>query len=265
MFYETGNRLLNQLEKPLGKLALPNILRWIAIFQVLNWGLGLFSKDFLTWIEFDQAKIFSGEIWRIITWPVYPAASNPLFVLFAVFFMFFINDSLESAWGSFRLNVYVFACIILCSLCGLLLPAAGIGSLMNMIFYSSSFLAFATLFPEQIIQLFGIIPIKAKWLGWANAAILFSVIVTSHPLFSLLIFTGMLPYVITFVPGFFLNYKKQSSAAVRRHRFQKDMDSGKEAFHECERCGATELTHPEREFRVTADDREMCSTCRNEA
>jgi hypothetical protein len=264
MFYETGNRILNQLERPLGKLALPNILRWIASFQVMTWGLSLFSEDFLIWIDFDRSRILSGEVWRLITWPVYPAASNPLFVLFAAFFMFFINDSLERAWSSFRLNVYVFACIILCSLCGLLLPVAQTGSLMNMIFYSCSFLAFATLFPDQTIQLFGIIPIKAKWLGWANAAILFSVIVTSHPIFSILIFGGMLPYLITFVPGFFINYKARSEATVRRHRFQRDTSPGKEAFHECERCGATELTHPEREFRVSNDDRELCDNCRKE-
>ena len=41
MIYETGNRVLNQLEKQIGKLALPKILRWIAGFQVLSWALSL--------------------------------------------------------------------------------------------------------------------------------------------------------------------------------------------------------------------------------
>ena len=40
----------------------------------------------------------------------------------------------------------------------------------GMVFFSSAFLAFATIFPEQVINLFGVIPIKAKWLGWVDAA-----------------------------------------------------------------------------------------------
>jgi len=264
MIYKTGNRVLNQLERSFGKLALPKILRWIAGFQVLSWALSLISPEFLTWIVFDRDAIFSGQIWRLVTWVLYPASDFVLFVLISALFMFFINDALESQWDSFRLNAYVFASLLFISLAGLIPVPGGAGLLLNSIFYSSIFLAFASLLPNQIIHLFGIIPIKAKWLGFANAAFLVAMILTSPspPFFAIIILIGMSPYLVTFVPGIITSYRQQAEATVRRHKFESEISSGGASFHECEGCGATEKTHPEREFRVTAEGHEYCSECR---
>lgn len=266
MIYETGNRVINELEKRFGSFALPKVLRWIAGFQVLSWALSLISPEFLDWIIFDRNAILSGQIWRLVTWVLFPASTFVLFVLIAALFMFFINDSLESEWESFRLNLYVFATLICLSLAGLMPVAAGAGMLLNSIFYSSVFLAFASLFPNQVIHLFGVIPIKAKWLGWANAAFLGAIVLTSaFPLIvGLIVLLGMLPYLVTFVPGFITSYRQKTEAAVRKHRFEKEV-IGNGAFHDCETCGATEKTHPEREFRVAADGNEYCSECRKSA
>lgn len=266
MIYETGNRVLNQLEKQIGKLALPKILRWIAGFQVLSWALSLISPEFLGWINFDRNAILSGEIWRLLTWVLYPASDFVFFVIIAALFMFFINDGLESEWDTFRLNVYVFASVLFISLGGLIPDASGAGLLLNSIFYSAIFLAFASLFPNQIIHLLGIIPIKAKWLGWANGALLGAMILTSPAplLVGTIVGIGILPYLVTFVPGFVRDYRQQAEATVRRHRFENET-AGSASFHECESCGATEKTNPEREFRVTAEGHEYCSACRKPA
>ena len=266
MIYETGNRVINELEKRFGNFALPKVLRWIAGFQVLSWALSLISPEFLDWIIFDRNAILSGQVWRLLTWVLFPASDFVLFVIIAAMFMFFINDSLESEWESFRLNLYVFGTLICLSLAGLMPVAAGAGMLLNSIFYSAVFLAFASLFPNQIIHLFGIIPIKAKWLGWVNAAFLGAIILTSaYPfIVGIIVLLGLLPFLLTFVPGFITAYRQQTEVAVRRHRFEKEI-SGGEAFHDCETCGATEKTHPEREFRVAADGNEYCSECRKTA
>jgi hypothetical protein len=80
----------------------------------------------------------------------------------------------------------------------------------------------------------------------------------------IIVIVGMLPYLVTFVPGFIRDYRQQALATVRRHRFEADTAGG-ESFHDCESCGATEKTHPEREFRVTAEGKEYCSECRKPA
>jgi len=263
MIYEMGNRLLDQLERRFGRLTLPHVLRWIAGFQVLTWALSLISPDFLGWINYDRDAILGGQVWRLLTWAVYPASDFVLIVVFAALFMFFINDSLESEWDSFRLNLYVLASILVLSFTGLIPFATVPGYLLNTVFYSSVFLAFASLFPDQVIHLFGIIPIKAKWLGWANFAYLAAMVLTSSLplLLAALVVIGLLPFLLTFGPGFIDRYRRESTAKVRRHKFESEIATG-DTFHECTTCGATEKTHPEREFRVAADGNEFCDSCR---
>lgn len=269
MIHENGNRILDNLERRFGGLALPQILRWIAGFQVMTWALSLFSPEFLEWIVFDRGAILSGQVWRLFTWVLYPAVTGGgisiIFLLFALIIMFLINDSLEREWTPFRLNVYVFATVFALSLVGMIPFAAGAGSLLNMVFYSSMFLAFATLFPDFVLHLMGIIPVKAKWLGWVNAALLVAAILTSMApiIVGLIILFGLIPYFLVFVPAFVRDYKLRGESAVRKHRFEQEMGNPDEAFHACDSCGATDKTHPEREFRVTADDRELCDACRN--
>lgn len=265
MIHENGNRILNDLERRFGGWALPNILRWVAGFQVMTWALSLFSPEFLEWIVFDRQAILSGQVWRLFTWFLYPAVTGGdfaiIFILFALIIMFLINDSLEQAWSSFRLNVYVFATVLALSAVGML--PLGAGGLLNMIFYSSMFLAFATMFPDYVLHLMAIIPIKAKWLGWMNAAFLAAAILLSPSpvIFGFVVLFGLIPYLVVFVPTFLAAYKMRGEAAVRKHRFEEKAVDDSEAFHVCDSCGATEKTHPEREFRVTADDKELCDSC----
>jgi len=263
MIHEKGNRLLDKLEHKVGSAALPHILRWIAAFSVLSWGLSRFSPTLLDWIDYNRAAIFSGQVWRIFSWILFPTDTNVIFVLFAMFMMFFLSDSLERAWGSFRVNVFVISTIFCLSLIGLVMPFAGLASILAGVFYSSALLAFATLFPDHIIHLMAVIPIKAKWLGWANVAILASIVLISSFVMLPVILAGLLPYLLVFGPTFFQETKLRTQQNVRRQRYQKETDTGGNAFHNCGVCGATEVTHPGRDFRVTSEGREICSACRD--
>ena len=273
MIHEKGNAILNGMERRFGKLALPQILRWIASFQVLTWALHRFSPNFLEWLAFDKAAVLSGQFWRIFTWiffPRFPSMGSPvfeiLFVVIALLFMFFISDSIESQWGEFRVNVYTFATIVGLSLASLVIPyMSEIGQIMTGIFFSAVFLAFASLFPNQVIHLFAIIPIKAKWLGIANALILAATILGSGaamPYLAFVVLVGLLPYFLVFVPTFATEMRQRSESAVRKHRFEHAVGSPDDAFHTCDSCGATDHSHPDRSFRVTADGEEYCEVCR---
>lgn len=261
MIHEHGNRLLDKLEQKIGSAALPHILRWIAGFAVLSWGLSLFSPTFLDWIDYDRSAILSGQVWRIFSWIVFPSDTNVIFVLFAMLFMFFLSDALERSWGSFRVNVFVLGTMLCLSLIGLVIPLTGLASILASIFYAAVLVSFATLFPDHIIHLMAIIPIKAKWLGWATVAILLSMVLTSSFILLPVMLAGFVPYLLVFGPLFFHQTKLRSQQNVRRERFQKETSAAGKAFHTCEICSATEISHPERDFRVTADDREICSVC----
>jgi len=263
MIHEKGNQLIVGLEKRLGRMALPQILRWVAVFQALSWGLTLFSNDFLLWIQFDREAILSGQVWRLLTWALMPISQSPIFVLIALLFMFFINDGLEGHWGAFRLNLYVLASVAVLALVGMVPLFAPLASLMGSLFYSSAFLAFASLFPNQIIHLFLVIPIKAKWLGFVNAAFLLSIVFTSSAilLVGVFVIAGLGAYLLVFVPAFVAVAKQRKEIEVRRHRFKGTVPSEDEPFHSCEACEANDRTHPELGFRVSADGRELCERC----
>ena len=268
MIHDSGNRILDRMEASFGRLALPQILRWIAGFQAMSWGLSLFSREYLEFIAFDRGAILSGQVWRLFSWVLSPVfeGQSPIaifIVLIALMFMFFISDSLENHWGAFRLNIYVVSTISLLTIAGFLPMHPVFLGILNGTFYSVIFLAFAALFPNHIIHLMMIIPIKAKWLGWANILLLLATVLRSDFWVALAVLIGMTPYLLTFVPAFVSGARQSSEAAVRRHKFQKSASSEGEAFHECESCGATDVTHPDRDFRVTADGRELCNVCRD--
>jgi ribosomal protein L32 len=63
-------------------------------------------------------------------------------------------------------------------------------------------------------------------------------------------------YLLFFGPAFLRNRMDQRQTANRRARFQLAQTS--ETLHRCETCGATEISHPEAEFRVTATGQEFC-------
>lgn len=266
MIQESGNRLLDRLESRFGRLALPLLLHWIAGFQVLSFCLSLLSTEFLEALVYDPGSIYRGEVWRLVSWVVFPSSLNLFFFLITTMFTLFISNSLESQWGSFRVNLYLLATIFLLSCLGLV-PGLGMAGLAyGMILFSSAFLAFATLFPNQPIHLFGIIPIKAKWLGIADACYLLSLVLQAgNPLLmAVIVVAGLIPYLLTFGPGFFENRRRESEAKVRRHRFEQN-SLVNASFHECASCGATEDSHPLREFRVSADGEEYCDQCRGRA
>ncbi|MEM7699407.1 MAG: hypothetical protein AAF236_13500 [Verrucomicrobiota bacterium] len=264
-----GLQILITLEQKLGGLALPGILRWIVGFQLLSGALALFaSEEFVQWIVFHRESIFQGQVWRLVSWVFYPiiaplSFTSLLFILITVLFCFFISDGLEAEWGVFRVNMFIIACIVCLAVAGVLIPTALSITSLSYLLFCSVFFAFATIYPDQVIHLFGVIPIKAKWLGVAKAALLVALIVSTKPLVSNIAFTatGLLPYFIVFLPGFFAAARSASETKVRRHRYEASQFNEAEAFHTCTTCGATELSHPERQFRVNSDGEERCEQC----
>lgn len=263
MIHDTGNRILDRMERRLGRLALPKLLHWIVGFQVVCFALSFPAKDFLAWLVFDPDLIRLGQVWRLVTWVFFPASLNLLFFFFATMFTLYVSNSLEREWGSFRVNVYVLGSILALSLAGFLPFAGGLGMLFGWIFFSAMFLAFATIFPDQTINLFGVIPIKAKWLGLADVLYLVAVVLAAPaPVAAgLVVAAGLAPYLAAFGPAFLESFRRSSEARVRRHRFEREAAAGG-SFHECATCGATEGSHPAREFRVAADGNEYCDACR---
>ena len=153
----------------------PNLMLYIAAGNVLVFLLDLFSSgSFSPMISFIPAMIFRGQVWRLLTFVFVPVASSPLFFVLSVVLYYFLGAQLERAWGSGRFTVYYGLGVLFNVVLGLALGLTAWRDypVVNMYYVNMSlFFAFATLYPDAQFMVFFIIPVKAKWLAWLDAAL----------------------------------------------------------------------------------------------
>ncbi|NNE93417.1 MAG: hypothetical protein HKN23_17365 [Verrucomicrobiales bacterium] len=263
--HQVGERILSAAERKFGKLAIPGLLRWIATFQLAVWALSFMpNSQIISSLDMNAGAILSGQVWRIFTWMFVPFSMHFIWIIFGVLIFWLISDSLESAWGVFRANVFAAATLFLVSVTGFLLSFAsgGLGSIMSVFLYMLMFIAFATLFPNYEFRLFFLIPVKVKWLALIDVAMIVAMVVMA-PIAIFVVIPGFIPYFLVFVPTFFQNIKNRGEAAVRRERFKSQTRTGEsDAFHVCHACGKTDLSDPNQDFRVSSrDGEEYCLDC----
>src|SRR6266478_3047794 len=159
---------LDKLERRLGFIAIPGLIRAIVTLNVLVFILVYLNKGFDSYLALDIGRIRVGEVWRLVTYIFVPQMSHPLLVLIALWFLWFIGDGLERAWGAFRLTLY-----FLVGMIGTTVAAFFFGSdFSNSMLFSSLFFAFARFYPDVVIYILFILPVKIKWLAWVSAAFL---------------------------------------------------------------------------------------------
>ncbi|MGL4401604.1 MAG: hypothetical protein ACRCXD_17215 [Luteolibacter sp.] len=255
--------VFDRLERRWGWLAFPGFLRYYALFHVLVFILQLIRPDIGQALEFDRAKIFSGEVWRVVT--MFFANSefgNPrsimslIFLFFAVNFVFMVGDGLEEAWGSFKASLFYYTGILAVLMANFVYPAAV--PLSGTMLYASAFLAFCTIFPGMQILLFFILPVQVRFLGMLMAAgFLLSAI--SAPL--------LLPFFGVAFANYFIwagvpalrGTAAAFEAGKRKKVFHAAKRSASEAFHTCTVCGKSDVSDPQLDFRIGTDGEDYCS------
>jgi hypothetical protein len=248
--------LINTLEQKFGRFAVPRIITVLAGFQVLNWFLIKLVPEFFEKLAFRPDAILDGEVWRLFSYVLLPGSTGILWLL-CIGFMFMLNDGLEQAWGSFRLNLYLLAGIVCISAGGLIFGFSTTGAVL----WVSVLFAFATYFPNEEILLYFIIPLKIKWIAWFTGALLLIAFATA-PLRQLDIFFSLLNYLVVFGPGVIRMLRHRSGVAARRRQYETAQAPEDTALHRCSRCGRTDTAYPQLEFRVTVTGEDICSECR---
>lgn len=258
-------KFFEEFERKYRKLAIPNLMYYIIIM----YGVGLviqLSNPMIYWeyLCLDAGAILRGQIWRVVTFLIYPPAlgnwifDSVLLGVLALFVYYNLGQTLEHVWGSFRFTLFFFvgaAAQVIVALIGWLVFHQEL--IMTTGYLNLSiFLAFAISFPDATFYLFFAIPIKAKWLAVAEAAVCVYSFITTPVMAYRVAMLVALANVIWF---FFVtrNYKKYSPKEVRRKQAFKQqvkiMPAGK-TRHKCAVCGRTELDGENLEFR-------FCSKC----
>ena len=244
---------LDKLERRFGFLGIPGLIRIVIGFTALVWAFMWLNPSFRSALDLDPARIRHGEVWRLVTYIFVPQTLS-FWIVLALWFLWFIGEGLERAWGPFRLTLYFFVGMI-----GTTVAAFFFGSnFSNGMLIASLFFAFARFYPDEIIYILFILPVKIKWLAWVFAAFLLLGFVLNSNSYRAALVAAFANYFIFFGPEIIHQATHRHEVSTRRRRFEEHSRSGDEALHRCAVCGATELTDPNLDFRVARDGEEYC-------
>src|SRR5438874_2354413 len=165
---------LDKLQRRLGFLAVPGLLRYVSFLTALVFVLEKVNPGYLNLLVLDRTAIMHGEVWRLVTYIFIPQMASMLplpdwaNVAFYVLFLWWMGNGLETAWGAFKLTLFYLVGMICTTIAALFFGAA----FSNFMLTASLFFAFARFYPDLVIYFAYILPLKVKWIAWFTGAIL---------------------------------------------------------------------------------------------
>lgn len=211
-------KLLDRLERSLGRMGgINNLMTWIVLLMggvyvcdlVLAPSLNIYLSDYLV---FSREKILHGEIWRLLTFVVVPPDSSIVFIILQLLFYNSLGNMLQSHWGRLRFNAFYFTGV-LCNIIAGFISGYATSYYLNM----SLFLAVAIFNPEMQINIYGILPIRMKWLALVDVALLLPGLITGTWGTRLAIVLSLANVVLFFYDRFIGGMKD----AKRRYEWKK--------------------------------------------
>ena len=267
---------INKLERKFGRFAVPNLMNYIIVLYSAGFLLELFKPGFyLSYLSLNMAAILRGQVWRLFTFIIEPPSTSILFVVFVLLLYYMIGKELEYAWGTFRFNLYFFVGVLFHIIAAALMYVLLHVSMPLGTYYlnMSLFFAYAALYPNQQFLIFGILPLKVKYIAWVDAAMFaYTILQAFLPAYggseygwyfkanAIAAFVSILNFLIFFFAS--RNMRRYSPKEMqRKHAYHKAVREGRKeqqgsdgARHRCVVCGRTELDDDTLEFRY-------CSKC----
>ncbi|MGI8254320.1 hypothetical protein G4952_05485 [Blautia wexlerae] len=271
-------RFIDKLERKYGRYGIENLTMYIIISYVLGYALMYINPGALSMLSLNVTKILQGQVWRLITWIVYPpSTSSPLWFVIAILFFYYpISASLEHTWGKFKFTLYILSGMIFTVIAAFILHFVmggvldGLGGIIFSTYYISLsiFLAYSLTYPDMTVLLMFVIPIKMKWMSIVYAAIVIYDVaryfMNGAWFMALPIIASLLNFVIFFLGTRDFN-RYNPKEIHRKNEFKRAVNGGSKTVpfpgnsnavtkHKCAVCGRTEKDDPNLEFR-------FCSKC----
>ena len=266
-------KFIDKLERKFGRFGIPNLTIYMIVCYVIGYALMIVNPGILNLLSLEPAYILRGQVWRLVTWVLYPPSTSGVlwFAIAVLFFYYPIGTSLERTIGTFKYTLYILSGVIFTILGAFILyfllgGNVLVGNVFSTYYISlSTFLAYAMCYPDMQVLLMFIIPVKMKWM-----AIFYVVIVVYEMIQYVMagawylvipIVASLLNFIIFyFGTKDFCRYNPKE--IHRRNEFRRAMEpqgrmksgSGSVTKHKCAICGRTELDDPNLEFR-------FCSRC----
>ena len=271
-------RFIDKLERKYGRYGIENLTMYIIISYVLGYALMYINPGALSMLSLNVTKILQGQVWRLITWIVYPpSTSSPLWFVIAILFFYYpISASLEHTWGKFKFTLYILSGMIFTVIAAFILHFVmggvldGLGGIIFSTYYISLsiFLAYSLTYPDMTVLLMFVIPVKMKWMSIVYAALVIYDVaryfMNGAWFMALPIIASLLNFVIFFLGTRDFN-RYNPKEIHRKNEFKRAVNGGSKTVpfpgnsnavtkHKCAVCGRTEKDDTNLEFR-------FCSKC----
>ena len=266
-------KFIDKLERKFGRFGIPNLTIYMIVCYVIGYALMIVNPGILNWLSLEPAYILRGQVWRLVTWVLYPPSTSGVlwFAIAVLFFYYPIGTSLERTMGTFKYTLYILSGVIFTILGAFILyfllgGNVLVGNVFSTYYISlSTFLAYAMCYPDMQVLLMFIIPVKMKWMA------IFYVVIVVYEMIQYIMAGAwylVIPIVaslLNFIIFYFgtKDFSRYNPKEVhRRNEFRRAMEpqgrmksgSGSVTKHKCAICGRTELDDPNLEFR-------FCSRC----
>ena len=266
-------KFIDKLERKFGRFGIPNLTIYMIVCYVIGYALMIVNPGILNWLSLEPAYILRGQVWRLVTWVLYPPSTSGVlwFAIAVLFFYYPIGTSLERTIGTFKYTLYIFSGILFTIIGAFILyfllgGNVLVGSVFSTYYISlSTFLAYAMCYPDMSVLLMFIIPVKMKWMA------IFYVVIVVYEMIQYVMAGAwylVIPIVaslLNFIIFYFgtKDFSRYNPKEIhRRNEFRRAMEpqgrmksgSGSVTKHKCAICGRTELDDPNLEFR-------FCSRC----
>ena len=266
-------KFIDKLERKFGRFGIPNLTIYMIVCYVIGYALMIVNPGILNWLSLEPAYILRGQVWRLVTWVLYPPSTSGVlwFAIAVLFFYYPIGTSLERTIGTFKYTLYIISGVIFTILGAFILyfllgGNVLVGNVFSTYYISlSTFLAYAMCYPDMQVLLMFIIPVKMKWMA------IFYVVIVVYEMIQYIMAGAwylVIPIVaslLNFIIFYFgtKDFSRYNPKEIhRRNEFRRAMEpqgrmksgSGSVTKHKCAVCGRTELDDPNLEFR-------FCSRC----
>ena len=266
-------KFIDKLERKFGRFGIPNLTIYMIVCYVIGYALMIVNPGILNWLSLEPAYILRGQVWRLVSWVLYPPSTSGVlwFAIAVLFFYYPIGTSLERTIGTFKYTLYILSGVIFTILGAFILyfllgGNVLVGNVFSTYYISlSTFLAYAMCYPDMQVLLMFIIPVKMKWMA------IFYVVIVVYEMIQYIMAGAwylVIPIVaslLNFIIFYFgtKDFSRYNPKEIhRRNEFRRAMEpqgrmkssSGSVPKHKCAICGRTELADPNLVFR-------FCSRC----
>lgn len=151
----------------------------IATISILGYLFSQVVQGFSTNLALLPPEVLNGKIWMMLTYPV--VGGSILSVVVSIFFLFYLAGNVEEQMGTRSYVYFIVSCVVGGAVAALIasfvvsgpIVVVGISNLVWAVILSRAFL-----YPEEVLNLFGMVQLKA-----ISLALIFIAVVLVQALF----------------------------------------------------------------------------------